>query len=88
MSTKTGHLFYVPLAPICRRLMLASLKLKPEVNISELIARCDAIPGQHIDLGMLNMLNVCRTEVLWKLVRVTPQNTRTQSVGDSIKLYF
>lgn len=32
--------------------MLASLKLKPEVIISELIAECERqIPGQHIDPG-------------------------------------
>lgn len=36
-SIKTGHVLYVPLCPISRHTMLASLKLKPEVDISELI---------------------------------------------------
>lgn len=36
-SIKTGHLLYVPLCPISRHMMLVSLKLKPEVDASELI---------------------------------------------------
>lgn len=51
-SIKTGHLLYLPLGPISRQMMLASLKLKPEVIISELIVECERqIPGQHIDPG-------------------------------------
>lgn len=41
--------------------MLASLKLKPEVDISELIVARDAAPGHHIDPGVLNMLNISLT---------------------------
>lgn len=36
-GVKTGRLLYVPLSPISRRMMLAPLKLKPEVDTSELI---------------------------------------------------
>ena len=48
--------------------MLASLKLKSEVIISELIAECEKqIPGQHIDPRLLNMLNIGLTEVHLKI---------------------
>lgn len=38
-AVETGHLLYIPLARISRRMMLASLKLKSEVDVSELIVR-------------------------------------------------
>lgn len=33
-------MLYVPFCPISRRVLFASLKLKPEVDISELIVGC------------------------------------------------
>lgn len=74
-SIKTGHLLYVPLCPISRRMMLASLKLKPEVDISELIAEhkrryswttywsWDVEYAKHLsDRGALKISNVTSPE--------------------------
>lgn len=60
-NIKTGRLLYVSLCSISRQPMLASLKLKPEVDISELIVAKDAAPGHRIDPGVLNMLNISLT---------------------------
>lgn len=74
-SIKTGHLLYVPLCPISKQMMLASLKLKPEVDISELIAehkRCysrttywswDVEYAKHLsDRGALKISNITSPE--------------------------
>lgn len=61
----TGHLLYVHISSISTRMVLALLKLRPEVTVSELIVDCETQnPQQHIDPGMLNMVNICGTEML------------------------
>lgn len=84
MSTiKTGHSLYVPRCSISRRTMLAPLKLKPEVVISELIAECerDRSPDNILIPGCWICEAFCVTAVLEESGILSPQNTSDGSVG-------